>query len=62
MSICDTKKSHDELHDVIDKAFAKFPEGCILTPDMMAVVKKDIVEYFEKKIIGAMHLKEKKNK
>lgn len=60
MAIWDTRKSHDELQEVIDKAFAKFPEGCVLTPDKIAVVEKDIVEYFEKKVFGAMDLKKKK--
>lgn len=62
MAIWDMKKSHDELQDVLNKAFARFPEGCILTPDKVAVVEKDIVEYFKKKVLGAINLKEKRNK
>jgi len=47
---------------VIDKAFGKFPEGCVMTPDKMAVVQGDIMEYLEKKIERTFDLKEKKKK
>ena len=59
MVIWDKSRSHEELKDVIDKAFARFPDGCILTPDKMTIVEKDIVDYF-KKLLDSMDLKKKR--
>lgn len=50
MNIWQEKSLHEELHDVVDKAFAKFPVGCVMTPDKMAVVQNDIMSFFEKLI------------
>ena len=60
MAIWDLKKNQDELHNVIENAFAKFPEGCEMTPERMDVVLKDICDFFEKKILGSMEHKEKR--
>ena len=60
MAIWDLKKNQDELHDVIENAFAKFPEGCEMTPERMAVVQKDIFDFFEKIILESMARKEKR--
>ena len=62
MAVWDEKLLHEELYEVIDKAFGKFPEGCVMTPDKMAVVQRDIMEYIEKKIERSFDVKEKKKK
>ena len=62
MAVWDEKLLHEELYEVIDKAFGKFPEGCVMTPDKMAVVQGDIMEFLEKKIERTFDLKEKKKK
>ena len=62
MAVWDEKLLHEELYEVIDKALGKFPEGCVMTPDKIAVVQRDIMEYIEKKIERSFDVKEKKKK
>lgn len=51
MNIWQTKVYQEELHGVIDKAFAKFPDGCIFTKEMLDCVLNDIMTWVEKKVM-----------
>lgn len=35
MAVWERDSDQEELHDVIDKAFGRYPEGCMLTPEML---------------------------
>ena len=46
MRIWDIKQKQKELQSVIEKAFRKFPEGCILDESMIRSIENDIVDFF----------------
>lgn len=46
MRIWDTKQKKKELQSVVEKAFRKFPEGCILDESIIRSIENDIVDFF----------------
>ena len=50
MKIWDAKQNKEELQSVIEKAFGKFPEGCIIDEAMIKSIENDIVEFFIRKL------------
>lgn len=57
MSVWEQDKDKLELGDVVEKAFSKYPEGCTLTPEILDEVQKEIMDYFEKKIVRSFKIK-----
>lgn len=50
MKIWDAKQKKEELQSVIEKAFGKFPEGCIIDEAMIKSIENDIVAFFIRKL------------
>ena len=59
MAIWEKDNEEQNLHDVVEKAFGRFPEGCVLEPYMVDQIQQDIMDYFEKRIVRSFRLKEK---
>lgn len=57
MAVWERDNDQQELHDVVEKAFGQFPEGCVLTPEIVAQIKHEVMDFFEKKIISSFRLK-----
>ncbi|MCQ2306421.1 MAG: HNH endonuclease [Bacteroidales bacterium] len=50
MAIWQEKQDKEELHDAINNAFAKFPDGCVLDESMVKSISDDMVSFFLKLI------------
>lgn len=59
MAVWEKDSDQEELHDVIDKAFGRYPEGCMLTPEMLEQISQDIMGFYERKIVRSFKLKGK---
>ena len=57
MAVWERANDHEDLHDAIEKAFSRFPEGCRLEPEMIAQVEQDVMDYFIKKINRSFKLR-----
>lgn len=57
MNIWQTRTDKEELHDVIDKVFSSYPEGCIIDKKMINEVQHEVVSFFERKFQRADKLK-----
>ena len=57
MAIWEKDNEEQDLHDVIEKAFGRYPEGCVLEPYMVEQIQQGIMAYFEKRIVRSFRLK-----
>lgn len=53
MKIWQERQDKEELRQVINDAFGKYPEGCILTEDILKDIENDIMKFFERKITNS---------
>lgn len=53
MNVWQGRQDKEELHQVINDAFGKYPEGCILTEEILKDIENDIMKFFEQKITGS---------
>lgn len=57
MNVWERDNDQQDLHEVVEKAFSRFPEGCVLDANMMAQIQNDIMAFFEKKIVRSFKMK-----
>ena len=50
MNIWQRRKDHEELSKTIEKAFGKYPDGCIITQEMISEIEDEIMKFIEKKL------------
>ena len=50
MNIWQERQDKEELQQVVNDAFGKYPEGCILTEEILKDIENDIMKFFERKI------------
>ncbi|MDR0429359.1 MAG: HNH endonuclease [Tannerellaceae bacterium] len=50
MNVWQGRQVEEELQQVIIDEFGKYPEGCILTKEIIEDIENDIMKYFERKI------------
>lgn len=50
MNIWQRRKDHEELSKNIEKAFGKYPDGCIITQEMISEIEDEIMKFIENKL------------
>lgn len=50
MNIWQRRKDHEELSKTIEKAFGKYPDGCIITQEMISKIEDEIMKFIENKL------------
>lgn len=53
MNVWQGRQDKEELHQVINDAFEKYTEDCILTEEILKDIGNDIMKFFERKITGS---------
>lgn len=50
MNIWQRRNDHEELSKIIEKAFGKYPDGCIITQEMISEIVDEIMKFIENKL------------
>jgi hypothetical protein len=50
MNIWQRRKDHEELSKTIEKAFGKYPDGCVITEEMISEIGDEIMKFVENKL------------
>lgn len=50
MNIWQRRNDHEELLKIIEKAFGKYPDGCIITQEMISEIVDEIMKFIENKL------------
>ena len=50
MNIWQRRKDHEELSKTIEKAFVKYPDGCVITEEMISEIGDEIMKFVENKL------------
>lgn len=50
MNIWQKRKDHEELSKTIEKALGKYPEGCVITEEMISEIGDEIMKFIENKL------------
>lgn len=59
MKIWDENHTKEELHSVIENAFGKFSDGCLLDEAMIKSIENDIIDFFIRKINESIAITDK---
>lgn len=55
LRIWEERQDHEELKETINKVLGKYPEGCIITEDIVKELENEFLKYIERKIMRHYH-------
>lgn len=52
MNIWQKRKDQEELSKSIESAFEKYPDGCVITKEMISKIEAEIMRFIENKLLS----------